>query len=75
MLYGKTQYPFYSVPASIKDITFKLIIFLYNCHIIDLIHKWRLNNYSFVFMLIILTSLTAKIFLNFVRANEACEND
>lgn len=28
MLYGKTQYPFYSVPASIKDITFKLIFVL-----------------------------------------------
>ena len=27
---------------------------------IDLIHKWRLINYSFVFMLIILTSLTLK---------------
>ena len=27
MLYGKTQYPFYSVPASIKDLTFKLILF------------------------------------------------
>jgi len=28
VLYGKTQYPFYSVPASIKDITFKLIFVL-----------------------------------------------
>ena len=28
MLYGKTQYPLYSVPASIKDITFKLIFVL-----------------------------------------------
>ena len=27
---------------------------------IDLIHKWQLINYSFVFMLIILTSLTLK---------------
>ena len=30
------------------------------CFCIDLIHKWRLINYSFVFMLIILTSLTLK---------------
>ena len=34
---------------------------------IDRIHKWRLSNYSFVFMLIILTSLvnTSKIQKNF----------
>ena len=42
--------------------------------IIDRIHKWRLRNYSFVFVFIILTSQThfkAKILLKFVRANEA----
>ena len=27
---------------------------------LDVIHKWRLSNYSFVFMLIILPSLTLK---------------
>ena len=33
---------------------------------IDLIHKWRLINYSFVFMLIILTSL---VFTNKIQKN------
>jgi len=41
----------------------------------DCCHKWRPRYYSFVFLLIILTSLIAKILLNFVRANEASEND
>ena len=44
---------------------------------IDLIHKWRLINYSFVFELIILASLILKqkILLNFVREKEAGEDD
>jgi len=44
---------------------------------IDRIHKWRPRTHTFVFVLIILTSrtLTAKILLSFVRANEASEDD
>ena len=44
------------------------------------IHKWQPRNYSFVFVLIILTHLTLKqkiklILLNFVHANEASKDD
>ena len=44
---------------------------------IDRIHKWRPRTHSFDFALIIPTSrtLTAKILLSFVRANEASEDD